>query len=155
MASIDVYAKDPLQALIDAAAEPALRKFIEPSDLELVTVNLEDGTQAQVQALARGSVPKVVHRLLVEARRVGIDIKDWICSPSEFNLCSKLNTPVGERMRQLNEFLKRKWTQGGVAAAGLVALFTTPAVGAAIAIFSALGFVNNVFVELCECPISA
>lgn len=151
MPSIDDYARDPQKALIDAAAEPSLRRFIDPSDLELVTVDRGDGTQAQVQALARGAVRKVVDRIIAEGRKAGIDMKSWICSRDEFDLCSKLNTPVGDRMRKLDAFLKSKWTQGGIAAASLITLFTLPAVGAALTIFGALGFVNNVFVELCEC----
>jgi hypothetical protein len=54
-------------------------------------------------------------------------------------------------MRQLDAFLKRKLAQGGLVAAGLVSLFTGPAVGVALTIFGGLGFINNVFVELCDC----
>ena len=152
MASIDDYARDSQKALIDVAAEPSLRRFIDASDLEWVTVDQGDGTQAQVQALARGAIRKVVNRIVAEGRKAGVDIKSWICSRDEFDLCSKLETPVGDRMRQLDAFLKSKWTQGGLAATGLITLFTLPALGVALTIFSALGFVNNVFVELCECP---
>ena len=40
MASIADYEKDLQRALIDAAAEPSLRRFIDPYDLEVVTVDL-------------------------------------------------------------------------------------------------------------------
>ena len=152
VARIDDYAQNPQQALIDAAAEPALRRFIDDSDLEWVTVDRGDGTQAQVQALARGSVRKVIERIVAEGRAVQANIKDWICSPNEFNLCAKLDTPPGKLMRLLNDFLNTKYMEGGIEVAGLAALFTAPAVGIALQIFSALGFINRVFVELCDCP---
>jgi hypothetical protein len=153
MPTITDYALNPQQALIDAAAEPALRRFIDASDLEILTIDLGDGTQAQVQAIARGSVQKVIKRIISEGRQAGIDIKQWICSPDEFNLCSKLDTPTGERMRQLDTFLKNKWAQGGINAAGLITIFTLQPLGIVLTILSALGFVNNVFVELCDCPL--
>ncbi|SFZ79054.1 hypothetical protein [Chitinimonas taiwanensis] len=153
MPSIADYIQEPQKALIDAATEPSLRRFIDSSDLELVTITLGDGTQAQVQALAHGSVRRVVERIISEGRRAGVNIQEWICSPSEFNLCTKLNTPVGQRMRELDAFLNNKWTQGAINAAGLITLFTLPAVGVCLTLLSAIGFVNNVFIELCECPV--
>lgn len=153
MASIADYEKDVQRALIDAASEPSLRRFIDPGDLEVVTVDLGDGTQVQAQAVARGAVRRVIDRIIAQGRQAGIDIKDWICSPTEFDLCSKLNTPVGELMRKLDAFLKNKWTQGGMNAAGLVTLFTAPTVGIALTIFGAIGFANHVFVDLCQCSI--
>ena len=95
----------------------------------------------------------MIDRIIAQGRQAGIDIKAWICSPTEFDLCSKLNTPVGELMRKLDAFLKRKWTQGGMNAAGLVTLFTALAVGIALTIFGAIGFANHVFVDLCQCSI--
>lgn len=148
------YERNLDRVLIDAAAEPALRRFIDASEYETITVDLGDGRQAQVQALKRSAVHDVVERIVSEAAQVGVDLKNWICSPEEgeFDLCSKLDTRVGERMRQLNAFLNRKWLEGGLHAVGLVTLFTAPALGTVLTIFSALGFVNGVFVELCECP---
>ena len=151
MALIDDYVKNPQQALIDAAADPGLRQFIEPSDLELVAVDLGDGRQAEVQALSGRAVRRVIERIVTRGREVGINIQAWICSPVEFDL-SKLDMPLGQLMRELNEFLKNKWAQGGVTVLGLAALGMNPAVGAALTIFGALGFINNVFVELCDCP---
>ena len=152
MASIDDYIRNPLQALIDAAADPGLRQFIEPSDLELVAVDLGDGRQVEVQALSRRAVRRVIERILAKGREAKVDIKAWICSSAEFDLCSKLDMPLGQLMRELNEFLKNKWAQGGLNALGLAALFINPAVGISLTIFGVLGFVNNVFVELCDCP---
>jgi hypothetical protein len=156
MPSVADYEKNLQQVLIDAAAEPSISQFIDPNDLELITVDNADGSQSQVQALSRGAVRRVVERILAQGRQVDIDIKHWICSPDEFNLCAKLDTPVGKLMRDLDSFLKSKLTQGGLHATGLVMLFSPfPAVGVALTIFGALGFVNNVFVELCDCPVSA
>ena len=156
MATISNYENNLQQALIDAATEPSLQQFIEPSDVETMLVDLGDGTQAEVQALSSAAVRKFIERILAKARQAGIDIKSWICSKAEFDLCQKLSeTSVGEVMRQLDEFLRNKWAQGGIATTGLITLFTLPALGAALAIFSAVGFLNNVFIDLCECAISA
>jgi hypothetical protein len=152
MPTIDDYVNNPELALIDAVRDPGIRAFVTPEDVETVTVTQADGTQVQVQALSRKGAKAVVQRIVAKAQAAGIDLQDWICSPTEFNLCAKLNTPLGERMRQLDSFLKNKWTQGGLTAVGLVTLFTLPAVGTALTLFGTLGFVNNIFVELCECP---
>ena len=152
MPPIEDYASNPQRVLIDAAADPSFKPYIEPGDLESITVDTGDGRQAQVQALRRGSVRRVIERILAKGRETGTDIKKWICSPEEFDLCSKLDTPVGELLREVDAFLKNKAAQGGTVVLGLVAIFTNPALGAALSIFAALGFVNNVFVELCECP---
>jgi hypothetical protein len=74
MPSIDDYVRNPQQALIDAAAEPSLQQFIDPADIELVTIDLGGGRQAQARALARGSVRKVIERILAKARQGGINI---------------------------------------------------------------------------------
>ena len=75
MASIDDYVRNPQQALIDAAADPGLKHFIEPSDLELVTVDLGDGTQAEVQALyevlAQNFAGSPVYNFYIAAVRLG------------------------------------------------------------------------------------
>jgi hypothetical protein len=152
MASFDDYIKNPEQALIDAAADPGLRQFIEPSDLELVAVDRGDGTQAEVQALSRKAIRRVVERIIARGRELKINIKDWICSPEEFDLCSKLDMPIGQLMRMLNEAMKKKLVKGGLQAAALAALFINAPVGATLEIFNAIGFINDVFVELCDCP---
>ena len=154
MPSIDDYEMDLQRVLIEAAAEPALRPFIDAADLETRTIDLGDGSQAQVQAIAAGAVKRVIERIVTEARKAGADLKAWICSPDEFNLCARLSGKAGDVMRQLHAFLNKKWTQGGLNAAALAALFTAPGIGAALTIFSALGFVNAVFVDLCECPLT-
>jgi hypothetical protein len=152
MASFDDYIKNPEQALIDAATDPGLRQFIEPSDLGFVTVQLGDGTQAQVQALSRKAIRRVVERIIARGHELKVNIKTWICSPEEFDLCSKLDMPIGQLMRMLNEFMKNKFVKGGVHAAALGALFMNPAVTASLEIFNAIGFINDAFVELCDCP---
>jgi hypothetical protein len=152
MATIDDYAERPEQALIDAVTDPGIRQYITPEDIEVLTVTQTDGTQAQVQALSRKGAQAVVRRIIARAQALQVDLSHWICSPDEFNWCAKLRTPVGARMRQLDAFLQNKFIQGGVNAAGLVTLFTLPAVGAALTVFSALGFINGIFVELCHCP---
>jgi hypothetical protein len=153
MASFDDYIKNPEQALIDAATDPGLRQFIEPSDLELVAVDLGDGTQSQVQALSRKSIRRVVERIIARGQELKVNLKAWICSPEEFDLCSQLDKmPIGQAMRLLNEFMKKKFVKGGLHAAALGALFMNPAVTASLEIFNAIGFINDVFVELCDCP---
>ena len=150
--TIEDYQRNPERVLIDIATDPVFKQFIDSSDLELVAVDLGDGTQKQTQALKQGSVRQVIDRIVTRGLRVGVDIKDLICSPIEFDLCSKLDSPVGEQMRFLNDFFNDKWAQGGVHAAGLIALFTAPYLGTALTILSVLGWVNGVFVELCDCP---
>jgi hypothetical protein len=122
MPSISDYAADPNRALIDAAADPVFREFMEAGDYELIAVDRGDGTQMQVQALARRSIKKVIERILARAREKGVDIRNWICSPDKFDLCSKLDTPVGELMRELNSFLKNEWTDRGLVFAHVLAL---------------------------------
>jgi len=55
-------------------------------------------------------------------------------------------------MRQISDFFNRKGVQGGVQAAGLITLFPVPYLGAPLTVLGALGWVNGVFVELCDCP---
>lgn len=76
MPSINDYARNPQQALIDAAASPEFREFIEPADLELVTVDLPDGTRAQMQALAGPAIRKVIKRIIAKGHKAKIDIKN-------------------------------------------------------------------------------
>ena len=152
MTTINDYVTDPNRALIDAATDPMFSQFMEPDDFELISVDRGDGTQIQVQALSRRSIRRVIEKILRQTRDVGVDIKTWICSPDEFNLCSKLKTPLGELMRDLHKFLESKWTQGGLVIVGFITITATPAVSAFFAIFSAVGFINSAFVELCNCP---
>ncbi len=79
MPTITDYSLNPQKALIDAAAEPALRRFINASDVEILTIDHGDGAQAQVLAIARRSVRKVIARIISEGRQARIDIKQWIC----------------------------------------------------------------------------
>ncbi len=41
----------------------------------------------------------------------------------------ELGGDIGELMRKLDDFLKKKVAQGGLAVAGIVSLFTSPALG--------------------------
>jgi hypothetical protein len=156
MAQINDYVDNLQRALIDAAGNPTFRRFIEPDDIESVAVDRGDGTQGQEQALAGRSARKVIEKILAQAQAAGVDMKSWICSPNEFNLCAKLKgTSVGNAMRQLDAFLKNKWAQAGAAAGGLVAAFgafaSAAALGSFLAVLAAVGFVNNAFVDLCDC----
>lgn len=155
MATLLDYQNNPNRVLIDAVADPSIRKFIDASEIELVSIDLGGGLQGQAQALKKGSVRDVIERIVKKAKASGADLKYWICSKSEFNLCNKLNTPVGELMRQLHAFLDKKIVQGGIAISGVASLFGTPAIGAALTIFAALGFINSVFIEMCNCPVRA
>ena len=155
MATIEEYAQNPDRALIDALTEPGLRQYIQAADIEVLTVTMPNGSQAQVQALSPKSVATVLQRILTKARANGVRLEPWICSPNEFDLCAKLKLPAGQRMRELDTFLGNKWTQGGLNAAGVVTLFAVPGgqvAGAALTIFGVLGWINNFFVTLCKCP---
>ncbi|HEY0879850.1 MAG TPA: hypothetical protein VGE10_15485 [Zeimonas sp.] len=159
MAAIDDYARDIQRALIDAAQDEVFRNFIDPTDIETVVVDLGDGTQMQAQALKRSSVREVLRRLIAAAMQAGVDLKQWICSPDEFNLCRKLaNSFPGAVMRELHDFLRSRWTQATTVALGGLAAFAQIAAvltaGKFLAILAAIGFVNKEFVELCDCPTS-
>jgi len=157
MAAIDDYARDIQRALIDAAQDEVFRNFIDPTDLETVVVDLGDGTQMQAQALKRSSVRQVLQRLIAAAMQAGVDLKHWICSPDEFDLCRKLaNSFPGAVMRELHDFLRSKWTQATTVSLGAIVAFAQIAaaltVGKFLAILAAIGFVNKEFLELCGCP---
>jgi hypothetical protein len=154
VATIEEYARSPDRALIDVLTEPGLAQYVEDADKELLTVTMPDGTQGQVQALSRRSVATFLRRIVEKAQARGVQLEAWMCSPNEFDLCRKLKLPVGERMRQLDAFLGKKGTQGGLSAAGIVVLFAVPGgqvASAALHIFAALGCINNYFVTLCNC----
>ncbi len=155
MPSITDYENNINQALIDAVAEPSIREFMDESDVEIIAIDIGDGMQAQVEALTGDSVRKIIERIIGKSQKAGVDMKNWICSEDEFNLCSKLGTSVGELMRNLDCFLKQKAAQGGLILVGLATLFGAAAWGVALTIFGALGFVNNHFIELCGCNVSA
>lgn len=156
MAVIDDYARDIQRVLIDAAQDEVFRNFIDATDLESVVIDLGDGTQAQAQALKRSSVREVLQRLMAAAARAGVDLKHWICSADEFDLCRKLaNSFPGAVMRELHDFLRRRWTPATTVALGAVAAFAQIAAvltaGKFLAILAAIGFVNKEFLELCNC----
>ena len=152
MHSLDYYTEHPDQVLIDAAADPVFRSVMDPTDVQLVTLDRGDGTQVQVEALSRGSIRKVFERVLRRCREKGVELKRWICSSEDFNLCAKLNTPVGALMRQLHEFLERKWAERGVALAHIFTIGAALPVEAFLGIVTALFLVNKELVELCDCP---
>ena len=58
-------------------------------------------------------------------------------------------------MRELHDFLRRRWTQATTVALGAVAAFAQIAAvltaGKFLAILAAIGFVNKEFLELCNC----
>lgn len=152
MATIDDYIRNPDQALIDALLEPGLKPYIEPDDIEPITVT-EGGAQRQIQALSKKGAAAVVRRIVARAKTVGIDIHHWICSPDEFDLCKKLKTTTpGKAMRELDAFLKHKWTEAGVNGFSVVTIFIDPVAGTCLTILCGLGYVNKIFVEMCNCP---
>jgi len=148
MRSVEDYASDLNRALIDAAADPVFKKFMEPDDFELVTLDMGDGTQAQVQALSRASIQRVIERILERARKAGADMKDWICSPEKFNLCAKLNLPLGELMRQLHDFLDSQWVQSGLF---IATVFGAPVGGHFLQILTGVGLGYGALARLCAC----
>jgi hypothetical protein len=159
MALIDDYANDLQRALIDAVQEPVFRQFIDQTDIEVVTVDKGDGTQAQAQALRRSSVKEVLKRVLDAAKAKGVNIKELICSKDGFDLCGKL-AKMGKlapevMMKDLYRFLTNKWTRRADFAAQFITAFPHLALAAALGkflfILAALGFVNREFIELCNC----
>jgi hypothetical protein len=90
MPSLADYESDLNRALIDAAANPVFTQFMQPDDFELIAVDIGGGIQAQAQALSIPSIRRVLDRMMQQARQKGVDIKEWICSPIEFDLCAKL-----------------------------------------------------------------
>lgn len=152
MTTIHEYINNEQKTLIDAAADPVIRRFIDESDLETLTIDLGDGTQSQVEALSIGSIKEIIRKIMDEATNSGVELKYYICSDLEFNLCAKLDLPVGELMVNLDAFLRSKKVEGGLILAGLILLCMEPtAVAPMLTILSSLGFVNNAFIELCEC----
>ena len=98
---------------------------MDTDDFEMIAIDQGDGTQKQVQALSGRSVKKVIGKIIARAREKGVDMKNWICSSAEkggFDLCSKLNTPIGELMRQLDDYLKKRWADGALTIASVLAI---------------------------------
>src|ERR1700687_261523 len=121
MPSLDDYEGDLDRALIDAAANPAFKAFMKPDDFELTAVARGDGTQAQVQAPSKKSIRQVLERMIQRAHQKGVDLKDWICSPTEFDLCGRLKkTKPGQVMHALHDFLRNKKVEGTIAFAALL-----------------------------------
>lgn len=128
---------------------------MDPEDLQTMLIDVGDGTQTAVEALARGSVTKVLRRIATKFQQAGIDIKDWICNPNEFDLCEKLKTTLpGKLMEDFNAFFSNKWTERGLTAAHAATVIPALALHAFapfLVTFAALGVINKGFVELCDC----
>jgi hypothetical protein len=152
MPSIEDYERNPDQVLIDAASDPVFRSQMEPGDIEFIVVDRGDGTLAQVEALSRGSVHRVLERLMQRSKNKGADLKGWVCSKDKFDLCSKLDWPPGKLMRALHAFTSNEWVDTGLVLADIFALAAAPPVGAFFTIFSGLCLVNRRIVVLCGCP---
>jgi hypothetical protein len=152
MSSIEDYERNLDQVLIDAASDPVFRSQMEPGDIELILVDRGDGTQAQVEALSRGSVQRVLDRLMRRCKDKGADLKGWVCSKDKFDLCSKLDWPLGKLMRALHAFTSNVWVEGGFVVADVFSLPAAPPVGVFLTIFGGLCFVNGRIVVLCGCP---
>jgi hypothetical protein len=157
MALIDDYIADPQRALIDAAADPVFQHFITPEDLTPVVVDLGGGLQGQVMTVKAEAVGRVLRRLLEAAQQAGIDLKDWICSPREFNLCYQLkNALPGVAMTALSDLLVSRIGRLGVTALGAYTAFSSLAVAAVLGKFAAvlavLGWTYHELERLCNCP---
>lgn len=153
MHQISEYIENPNLALMDAFQMDSFRKFMEDNDIEIMVIDREDGSQEHIQALSTRSVNQVVRRILASCEESGIELKRWICSKDEFDLCAKFELPIGEKMRQLDEFLKSK--KGQISLVGLdVILFisSAAALGFFLTLVAVLGLLNNYFIELCNCP---
>ncbi|NYT72485.1 hypothetical protein HZU72_08610 [Halomonas sp. QX-2] len=156
MPSIHDYEGKLEKSLIDAASLPDLRKFMEPSDIEQKVIDYDGGLQARVDSLNALSVRKFIERIISEARQKGVDLKEWICGKKQFNLCEKLDSPLGDVMRRLDEFIKNKISQGGKEIIALAAAFSTKlaSLEPLLVLFGAIGFFNNVFINLCDCEVN-
>jgi hypothetical protein len=153
MAKIDDYANDLNKALIDAANDPIFQSVMQQSDYSLINVTLSNGAQGQVRALKKSSVKDVLKRVFVKVKSAGDDLKNWICSPDEFDLCNKLDAGVtGVLMRDLDNFLKNKKVKAGMQIAKIATLPLGFSYAGFLTIVSAVGFVNNAILELCDCP---
>jgi len=148
---MDDYERNPDRALVDAAAHPFFRLEMEADDIEIISVDLGNGTLGQAEALKRSSIRKVVTKLLERLRTAGANVKEWICSPDYFDLCARLrDTPVGEVMRRLRDFLANKWAERGLVIGHVFGIPFEP-VGIFFAILSALLVTNKEIFDLCEC----
>ena len=67
MALIDRYIDQPDMALVDAAASPAFQRFIQSSDLVFIEIDVGNGHLAQVQAVSREAIERVLARLIAAA----------------------------------------------------------------------------------------
>ncbi|MDO9554883.1 hypothetical protein, partial [Rhodonellum sp.] len=144
--------ENPNLALIDAFQLESFREFMEESDIELVVVDRGDGTQAHIQALSLRSVNQVLRRIIKRCEESGVDLKKWICDKDEFDLCRKLDLPIGERMRQLDEFFRYKRAQAAIIVVDvLLAILAPPTFGLFLTLLAVLGWLNNYFLELCDC----
>lgn len=152
MPSIEDYERNLDQVLIDAVSDPVFRSQMEHGDIELIVVDRGDGTLAQVEALSRGSVGRVLERLMQRCKNKGADLKSWICSKDKFDLCAKLDWPPGKLMRALHAFTSNKWVEDGLVLVDVFTLPTAPPVGIFFTIFGGLCLVNRRIVVLCGCP---
>jgi len=155
MSYLDPYIANIDQATIDVLEHPVFSSFIEESEVVVVTYDSGDGTQYQARALSKDAVGDVLSRLIEAARNAGVDLKDWICSPKNFDLCGKLDSTPGQLMRQLNDFLNNNWTQATTNTLGVIAAFSqlvnAVVLGKFLAILAALSFIGNEIINLCNC----
>lgn len=153
MHQISEYIENPNLALMDAFQMESFRNFMEESDIEIMVVDRGDGTQEHVQALSMRSLNQVLRRIFVQCEESGINLKRWICSKDEFDLCAKFELPIGKKMRQLDEFLKSKKTQISLVGLDVVLfIFSAATLGFFLTLVAVLGLLNNYLIELCNCP---
>lgn len=151
MHSIQEYVEDINLALYDAANDPVFMAFMEPTDFETVAIAV-GSVQEQVRALSRQSTQKVINKIIARAKAGGSDIRKWICSPDEFDLCSKLHTLLMARlMVELHRFLEEHIPKN---AESLAEVFTiaVPGLEPFLRVFAAVGLASSALVWLCNCP---
>lgn len=151
MHSIQDYAEDIDLALYDAANDPVFTALMDPTDFE--TIAIADGNvQEKVTALSRQSAQKVINKIILRAKAGGHDIRDWICSRKEFDLCSKLdNWTMTRLMVELHQFLEEYIPKEAEQFAEVFTI-AVPALDSFLRIFAAVGLASSAFVSLCNCP---
>lgn len=155
---IQGYVENPQQALINAAADPIFKTFIEANQFQLVAVAY-GGVQVQQQALSRAAVSSAISEIIKQAKNAGMNMEDWICSKKGFDICSQLNTPTIVTIHRMYDYIfnTRPVYEAFfelVAAhvmAGTAAAIVTAALHPFIVLFCTIGITYNEFTRLCKC----
>lgn len=159
MALIDDYADDPSRAFSDALIDPVFSTFFKEPYIEYrIATGERDGVQFQyqVQALSSKGARDAVKRIIARFQELGVNLKDWVCSPEEFNFCEVMRShAAGVGLRKLYAFLENKWVQAGTMTLSVITSFATLVVAAALgnllALLAAIGWATGEFIEMCGC----